>query len=162
MDTIPLSFTIKKNNILQHLSTPDDEYSDLSPKGSVDIGIRELIANINGIDGLVTTSSCAGRMSVFLEGAKTETSPNGQQNNRMQATVPGGKGRGGRWLFVSHDPVDKLDTSTFGTHPIMNLFGMSKHGTLPPSLNPRTTRFVKFQFEPMVTFENQKCCSRLD
>ncbi|MCJ1393337.1 hypothetical protein MMC18_006210 [Xylographa bjoerkii] len=150
MDTIPPSFTFKKNRILQHLSAPDDEYSDLSPKGSVDVGIRELIDKLNSIDGLVTTSSCAGRISVFLEGAKTETSHDGQQNESLQAAVPGGKGRGGRWLFVSHDPVDALDASSSETGPIMNLFGMSKHGTLPLNLKLGMTRFVKFQFEPMI------------
>ncbi|MCJ1434174.1 hypothetical protein MMC27_003541 [Xylographa pallens] len=153
MDTIPSSFTIKKNDILQQLSTPDDEYSDLSPKGSVDVGIRKLIDNINGIDGLVTTSSCAGRISVFLEGAKTATSHNGQQNESLQTGVPGGKGKGGRWLFVSHNPVEpvnNLDTPTSEMRPIMNLFGLSKHGILPINLKPATTRFVKFQFEPMI------------
>ena len=162
METIPPSFTIKKNNILQHLSTPDDEYSDLSPKGSVDIGIRDLINIINGIDGLVTTSSCAGRISVFLEGAKTENPHNGQQNESMQAAVPGGKGRGGRWLFVSHDPVDNPKSSTSETYPTMNLFGMPKHGTLPLNLKPETTRFVKFQFEPMVILKSHQCDSCLD
>lgn len=45
-------------------------YADLSPKGTVDAGIRELIGEINAREGLVTTSSCAGRVSVFLEGKK--------------------------------------------------------------------------------------------
>ncbi|MCJ1283169.1 hypothetical protein MMC26_002496 [Xylographa opegraphella] len=150
MDTIPSSFTIKKNNILENLSTPDDKYSDLSPKGSVDTGIRELISNINKLDGLVTTSSCAGRISVFLEGAKTESSYNGQQNSSIQVAVPGGKGKGGRWLFVSHDPVNKLDSSSSETRPFMKILGMSKHGRPPMSSKPETTRFVKFQFEPMI------------
>ncbi|MCJ1377808.1 hypothetical protein MMC17_000904 [Xylographa soralifera] len=150
MDMIQPTFTLKKRRILQHLSTPDNEYSDLSPKGSVDVGIRELMDNINSIDGLVTTSSCAGRISVFLEGAKTETPHNGQQNESLQAVVPGGKGRGGRWLFVSHDPVDDPDTSPSEARPIMKLLGMSKHGILPTNLKPEITRFVKFQFEPMI------------
>lgn len=42
----------------------------MSPKGTVDAGIRELIDVINGVEGLVTTSSCAGRVSVFLEGSR--------------------------------------------------------------------------------------------
>ncbi|MCJ1400916.1 hypothetical protein MMC11_004127 [Xylographa trunciseda] len=150
MDSVPPSFTLKKNRILQHLSTPDDEYSDLSPKGSVDVGIRDLIDRINSIEGLVTTSSCAGRISVFLEGAKTETNTNGQQNGSLQAAVPGGKGRGGRWLFVSHDPAEIPDTPSPEKRPIMKLLGMSRHGTLPIDLDPGTTRLVKFQFEPMI------------
>ena len=150
MKTIPPSFTSKKNKILQNLSIPDGEYSDLSPKGSVDIGIRDLIDKINSIEGLVTTSSCAGRISVFLEGAKILMPHDDQQNDTLQVAVPGGKGRGGRWLFVSHDPVDDLRSSSSETRSIMKLFGMSEQGTLPSNLDPRTTRFVKFQFEPMV------------
>lgn len=36
----------------------------------MDAGIRDLIDEINAVDGLVTTSSCAGRISVFLEGQR--------------------------------------------------------------------------------------------
>src|SRR5689334_3638228 len=52
-------FQEKKKKILKQLNTPDAEYSDLSPKGSVDEGIRDLISDINEVSGLVTTSSCA-------------------------------------------------------------------------------------------------------
>ncbi|KAK1758492.1 hypothetical protein QBC47DRAFT_411185 [Echria macrotheca] len=65
------AFTKRKSTILEHLAVPDEEYTDASPKGSVDVGIRGLIARINGVGGLVTTSSCAGRVSVFLEGEKS-------------------------------------------------------------------------------------------
>ncbi|KAH8695067.1 methyltransferase TYW3-domain-containing protein [Talaromyces proteolyticus] len=68
---IPPSFIARKSKILSDLSVPDAEYTDLSPKGSVDEGIRDLIRDINNLDGLVTTSSCAGRTSVFVEGSKT-------------------------------------------------------------------------------------------
>ncbi|KAK2067463.1 hypothetical protein P8C59_001202 [Phyllachora maydis] len=38
------------------------DYTDASPKGSIDAGIRDLIDGINDkYDGLVTTSSCGGR-----------------------------------------------------------------------------------------------------
>ncbi|KAK7715312.1 hypothetical protein SLS64_004011 [Diaporthe eres] len=67
---IPPSFARRKEAILAQLAVPDDEYTDLSPKGTVDAGIRDLIDEINGLDGLVTTSSCAGRVSVFLEGRR--------------------------------------------------------------------------------------------
>ena len=60
-------FAAKKAKILSQLSVPDAEYSDASPKGSVDDGIRDLIDEINALDGLVTTSSCAGRVSVFVK-----------------------------------------------------------------------------------------------
>lgn len=66
------SFEATKAKILSALAVPDIEYSDLSPKGSVDVRIRDLIAEINLIEGLVTTSSCAGRVSVYVEGVKKE------------------------------------------------------------------------------------------
>ncbi|KAL5328650.1 hypothetical protein ACEPPN_002152 [Leptodophora sp. 'Broadleaf-Isolate-01'] len=129
----PLSFQHKKSLILAKLSVPISEYDDLSPKGSIDIGIRELIDEINATEGCVTTSSCAGRVSVFLEGRRkvealeglgvggeggNEGEGNGNvgergdgkedegglEGERTNAGV-GGKGGGGRWLFVSHDPV---------------------------------------------------------
>ena len=63
-------FAAAKQKILDQLAVPDAEYDDLSPKGSVDAPIRALIARINAVDGFVTTSSCSGRVSVFVEGAK--------------------------------------------------------------------------------------------
>ena len=64
-------FSVKKATILAGLSRPDSQYTDASPKGSVDGGIRDLIDQINVQEGLVTTSSCAGRVSVYLEGKKS-------------------------------------------------------------------------------------------
>ncbi|SPQ19689.1 eaf0b554-2a99-403a-9e31-ca3e83d52590 [Thermothielavioides terrestris] len=66
------AFSLRKQKILSQLSVPDAEYTDASPKGSVDAGIRHLIDEINARPGLVTTSSCAGRVSVYLEGRKKE------------------------------------------------------------------------------------------
>ncbi|KAK1990852.1 hypothetical protein LX36DRAFT_647319 [Colletotrichum falcatum] len=70
----PASFATRKHRILEQLSVPDAEYTDASPKGSVDVGIRELINELNALDGFVTTSSCAGRVSVFLEGRRAAAS----------------------------------------------------------------------------------------
>jgi tRNA wybutosine-synthesizing protein 3 len=126
-------FARRKQKILSDLAVPEDRYSDASPKGTIDAGIRSLIDAINARAGLVTTSSCAGRVSVYLEGGKGKRRPappvlshqpgvggkgedgNGDgDGNGNEATVPasgqgpgasaGGKG-GGEWLFVSHDPV---------------------------------------------------------
>ena len=68
-------FEVRKQNILEQLDVPDGEYHDLSPKGSIDAPIRDLISEINGFDGIVTTSSCSGRISVFLEGRKADSGP---------------------------------------------------------------------------------------
>ncbi|POS85386.1 hypothetical protein EPUL_003490 [Erysiphe pulchra] len=148
---IPVSFQRKKAQILASLSVPEEEYNDLSPKGSVDKGIRQLIQDINQIAGCVTTSSCAGRISVFLEGRKKDVSYpelltddneisakytprdldaiNNDHNDNKQyqgkefdlspahiSNSVGGKGRGGRWLFVSHDPV-KLPIPELNSRP---------------------------------------------
>lgn len=70
---LPQPFLLKKQKILASLaSSSSPTYSDKSPKGSVDAEIIELIDTINGLDGYVTTSSCAGRISVFVEGGIEE------------------------------------------------------------------------------------------
>ena len=168
---LPL-FAQKKHQIISRLLVPAETYTDLSPKGSVDDRIVDLIDRINKLEGIVTTSSCAGRISVFLAGAKSDNlkqnelpaqSKIGKQpmededevenhSNLKQAAVPGGKGKGGRWLFVSHDPVDvpvlvqqNPNDTSFST-----LFGLSqiKDRQSQPCAD---SRFVKFQFEPMVS-----------
>ncbi|KAF2737522.1 hypothetical protein EJ04DRAFT_541825 [Polyplosphaeria fusca] len=104
-------FEAKKQKILAQLCIPVEEYHDLSPKGSVDEPIQPLIGNINSLDGLVTTSSCSGRISVFLEGSKrgheTHDDPS---DSELSRAGPGGKG-GGSWLFISHHPVELSEGS---------------------------------------------------
>ena len=156
MATIPDAFTRQKSMILKALSTPDDEYSDLSPKGSVDISIRDLISEINHMEGLVSTSSCGGRISVFLEGERTGVQQNSMEQNSSQAYVPGGKGNGGRWLFVSHNSVARQDCVNPDGQYLTKLFGMSSYGEVSKQHKPETTRFVKFQFEPMVIYSAQQ------
>lgn len=175
---IPPNFTLKKEKILAALAAPSHSYIDLSPKGSVDLGIKDLIDRINAIDGIVTTSSCAGRISVFLEGIKTkaqyddagverdagdegdEGDEGGQDEQEIlderAITGPvGGKGRGGRWLFVSHDPIEIPLQTEVERIPLSTLFGLtsssSSSSTVQPTLHkPSQSRLVRFQFEPMV------------
>lgn len=125
---MPATFRDRKAKILSDLNTPDSEYQDLSPKGSVDAGIRELISEINASPDYVTTSSCAGRIAVYLEGAK------------------GAKG-GGQWLFTSHDPVDLDDSMTSGA--LYECFGLLSRETAAPE-GLAGARFVHLKFEPMV------------
>lgn len=147
-------FTRKKQTILEQLALPDQEYTDLSPKGSVDEGIKDLIDEINVYDGFITTSSCAGRISVFLEGKKISAisqSVSGGRRPGESFAGPGGKGGGGRWLFISHDPVNVSDACT-GTaeNPLMQRFGMrSSSGGLfrSPTVHDR---YIHLKFEPMV------------
>ncbi|EGC49049.1 DUF207 domain-containing protein [Histoplasma capsulatum var. duboisii H88] len=166
-------FKAKKQKIIRDLSVPDEEYTDLSPKGSIDAGIRDLIHNINQMPGLVTTSSCAGRISVFLEGGGSERERKGigdkegssakeddrkiveaegdigESSERPPQFAPtGGKGSG-NWLFVSHEPVEiDLDCEGNYLHRMFNLVPMDeKIGTINHS---GSLRLVRFHFEPMI------------
>lgn len=156
---IPASFIRKKLKILADLSVPDTEYSDKSPKGSVDEGIRELIEEINVHDGLVTTSSCAGRISVFLEGGDAHvrssdvasaSGPGGADGEMVMTrrSASGGKG-GGSWLFTSHEALQA------GATPLMDLFHLQPKvpGTEaggPAGHAGSKTRYIRFSFEPMI------------
>lgn len=85
------AFDQKKQSILNEINSVEP---DLSPKGSIDVLCLPIINLINSHDDMVTTSSCSGRISVFVEGTK-------QQHNLVNKT--GGKGQGGKWIYVSHD-----------------------------------------------------------
>ncbi|KAL2356652.1 methyltransferase TYW3-domain-containing protein [Cryomyces antarcticus] len=150
-----LDFAAKKRTILQHLAVPDAEYADSSPKGTVDMGIRELVDEINSVDGLVTTSSCAGRVAVFLEGRK-QLAPNPQDEDEFEARVPpqvhsnaGGKGLGGRWLYVSHDAIEISEEPP--AMQLRTLFGLvSPEQQTEHDPQKDSPRFVHLKFEPMI------------
>ncbi|KAK8102863.1 hypothetical protein PG984_016009 [Apiospora sp. TS-2023a] len=165
-------FAARKRKILAQLAVPDAEYTDASPKGTVDAGIRDLIDELNGLDGFVTTSSCGGRVSVFVEGVKKKGSGAvGQQNQQAQEAdggdeaeaepaarpagmtlaAAGGKGGGGNWLFVSHDPVpitgDQMDLKD-----VLGLINIheevdDEESSLKEDSSPR---LIHFKFEPMI------------
>lgn len=158
----------KKRKILDQLAVPASDYDDLSPKGSIDEGIRDLIDEINGIDGCVTTSSCAGRISVFVEGDKTRLEThdveddgdqveNGMDDGDIQTRAGvGGKGGGGKWLYVSHSPLN------WRTHEckLAEFFGMHRRSSgLERGLHtddPGWERWVHFKFEPMVSLSTSR------
>ncbi|KAJ5657416.1 uncharacterized protein N7484_001065 [Penicillium longicatenatum] len=152
---IPAVFEARKNKILEELSLPDAEYTDASPKGSVDEGIRDLIRDINAVPGLVTTSSCAGRISVFLEGRKkSDTSvPEAQapEQAQRQFAQSGGKGTG-RWLYVSHDPLIlpeiNVASSGVGSFPLHDQFDLVPGDGKPPA--GKALQLVRFHFEPLI------------
>ncbi|KAL7621594.1 hypothetical protein AAE478_008919 [Parahypoxylon ruwenzoriense] len=176
----PASFERRKRRILEQLSVPEAEYADASPKGSVDEGIRGLMDVVNGAEGWVTTSSCAGRVCVFVEGRRRkgvggpgeggggdekrgegeEEDDDDGKTTRKLAGV-GGKGGGGTWLFVSHEPVP-LD----GEDVEMQL-GLRRSPAGEDGYGPEVprdegggavsdvdttdaTRLVHFKFEPMI------------
>jgi tRNA wybutosine-synthesizing protein 3 len=147
--TMTNRFEARKHHILAQLETPDSEYQDLSPKGSVDEPIRNLISEINTLDGLVTTSSCSGRISVFLEGRKASDDDTLQEENRESRAGPGGKGGGGAWLFISHDPVEIPEGHASPT--FSSRFGLENASTVETSLPEVSSRYVHLKFEPMVS-----------
>ncbi|KAG0227597.1 hypothetical protein BGW42_002819 [Actinomortierella wolfii] len=177
-------FQSRKKAILIALNS---DTPDKSPKGYVDEPLLPLIVLINNHPDYVTTSSCSGRICTYLEGidekvidnsdlaeehggnvgndgddeeAKTEE---GYAQNTSLASVEASKrAKGGKWLYVSHDPVpvehfdndQALDRWTIDT-----LFGPEasrvvtvdqdpEHGTLPPNL--AHSQLVYFKFEPMI------------
>ncbi|KAM3075931.1 hypothetical protein ACMFMG_006556 [Clarireedia jacksonii] len=167
---LPQSFLNQKKDILAKLSVPLEEYQDRSPKGSVDVGIRELIDEINEFEGCVTTSSCAGRVSVFLEGRKgggstslDDVQEEGEGEGGVRESTSstsntasiGGKGAGGKWLYVSHDPlaVDILESKE-STQSLHELLGMRRdsHTAFQMRAGDKTSdvRWVRFKFEPMI------------
>ncbi|KAJ5110171.1 DUF207 domain protein [Penicillium argentinense] len=158
----PVQFTARKNKILEELAIPDEDYTDLSPKGSVDVGVRDLIRDINKLPGLVTTSSCAGRISVFLEGRKkSSTQETGsleqsqvqnqdQEEGEQRRFAPSGGKGAGRWLYVSHDPFQEEKTST-GMKSLLEVFGMVPGDGKPPAPSAgKALRLVRFHFDPLI------------
>ena len=168
------SFTQRKTRILSQLAVPEAEYTDASPKGSVDAGIRSLIDEINAQPGLVTTSSCAGRASVYLEGRKKKQAAQDEEREQQRMKVMGqdasassssssggGKG-GGEWLFVSHDPFPGRSDGGERYYERLLLGIGEGEGAVLSSTTTTTTadeggghggaaRLIHFKFEPMVS-----------
>lgn len=119
------SFAQKKQFILNEIANNSEDNPDDSPKGTIDEALLPLIDSINGHEDFVTTSSCSGRLSVFLEGEKAD-----------KVT---GKG-GGKWLFVSHDPKE-ID----GWPSQVNFSEDSETHEFDGH-----TRYVLFKFEAMI------------
>ena len=144
----PATFSEKKAKIISQLQVPPEEYTDLSPKGSIDEALIDVIDEVNAVEGFVTTSSCAGRASVFLEGSRVR--PQAGSGEVTTVAGVGGKGGGGTWLYVSHDPfaetTEKVDWE--------NVFGLKGQGGAQPphdqGAGDEEKRFIHFKFEPMV------------
>jgi tRNA wybutosine-synthesizing protein 3 len=134
-------FDQKKQSITAQIEATDETNPDASPKGTLDKKLVPLIDLINDHPDMVTTSSCSGRVSVFLQGRKPVDDGRGKI---------GGKGDGGKWLYVTHDP-DDIDQSCwwdkvkeYQEEDGDNAFG--------------DERYVLFKFEPMIL--HVKCRDR--
>ncbi|EGV65023.1 tRNA(Phe) wybutosine-synthesizing methylase [Yamadazyma tenuis] len=119
-------FEQKKRQILQDISGDKDSSKDLSPKGTIDEKCIPIIDLINSNKDMVTTSSCSGRVSVFIEGIKDHTKI-------------GSKGNEGRWLYVNHSPDVHNWNANFEYEQDLDTFPDSP-----------LTRFILYKFEPLI------------
>lgn len=170
-------FMQKKDNLLKLIEETSPDSPDASPKGTIDALCMPIINLINSSSKMVTTSSCSGRVSVFLEGEKHLSQPidnNNDSNNNNQpesatTTKPGGKGDGGRWLFITHD-VSKVDNWYTDLMSLSSSSSNQNTNTDIPSVankdltycfttdadlidrksNDPSTRYVLFKFEPLI------------
>lgn len=166
-------FKTHKSRILAEIESP---IPDASPKGSIDVQILPLINRLNQHDRIFTTSSCSGRVSVFFEGLKkiaTTATPRYSEQNQQAGKTPvgdavgnagiGGKGEGGKWLFVSHDPVDAerksdcevaemllgKEVAATPDEQRLGYVGLGFGDAVGFDISS-ATRFVHLKFEPMV------------
>ncbi|EPY51411.1 wybutosine biosynthesis protein Tyw3 [Schizosaccharomyces cryophilus OY26] len=113
------TFDIQKEEILKGLAS---SLPDASPKGNPDSPIFPLLDVINSHPDWVTSSSCSGRISIYVQGLTSR------------------KG-GGYWLFVSHEPCTDLP-APLNTESV-------EYGKLPESPS-EGSREIQFSFEPMI------------
>lgn len=138
---MPTIFEEKKKRVIEQLEVDETAYTDRSPKGSIDAGIRTLVDEINSIPSLVTTSSCAGRISVYVEG-RTSKSVAQDQEASSEVVSSGGKG-GGKWLFVSHEPLRAHGS-------LSQHFGFKETVEKIPNSLSAASALIHFKFEAMV------------
>ncbi|KAK6462425.1 putative trna-YW synthesizing protein [Scheffersomyces coipomensis] len=129
------SFDQKKRSILKELASTNEDTPDASPKGTVDVLCLPIIDLINSSPDMVTTSSCSGRVSVFLEGVKDI-----EHDDDIKI---GAKGNAGKWLFVTHDP------STLDNWYNTIDFVSADEDSLISTANAKT-RYILFKFEPLI------------
>lgn len=108
--TVIYRFPSAKRTILHKLKIA----IDYSPKGSIDEGIVDLVHFINKLPNYVTTSSCAGRISLYgYHTPSSSFSSNNNHDNPDQDNIPANlstatvskaastKGNG-KWIYVNH------------------------------------------------------------
>lgn len=124
------AFDQKKASILSEIGATDASNPDALPKGTIDEGCRALMRVINADRDMVTTSSCSGRVSVFLEGIK-------------EGAQIGAKGNEGRWLFVTHSKAELA--GWFERVPLQ--FGADAAAVAATGAR---ARYILYKFEPLI------------
>jgi tRNA wybutosine-synthesizing protein 3 len=123
-------FDERKKRIIENLRSDEP---DLSPKGTPDEGILELLELINASKDYMSTSSCSGRVVVFLDADKD------RQDNDTK----------GRWLMNRHSPFQEQLENLLIQELYALLFGTSKIGRDWVS-SEGPSRAVTLKFEPLV------------
>lgn len=126
-------FDQKKRAILEEISSLEP---DLSPKGSIDQLCLPIMDLINSHQDMVTTSSCSGRISVFVEGKKVLSA---------EETKAGGKGLGGRWLYVSHEQNKILNWLDTLTNDEIKFENTDSNDHIDNSI-----RYILYKYEPFI------------
>lgn len=126
-----LPFDQKKASILREIGETLGDVPDALPKGLIDVQCLPIMAVINRHADMVTTSSCSGRILVFVEGEK-------------EGKV-GGKGEGGRWLYVNHidTAADRALVFSWYESPEVRFDG-------DVAALAAASRCVLFKYEPMI------------
>ncbi|CAM6089216.1 unnamed protein product [Calypogeia fissa] len=126
-------FDLRKEVVL---TTLQSEEKDKSRKGGVDAPIADLISCINSHPSLFTTSSCSGRVSVFLEQPSAPLSSDPyhvveEETKEARSKVK----QGGSWIYVSHE-VAEIDEILL---TVRRLYQKTQHEGL-----------LVFRFEPFI------------
>ena len=99
------NFDQRKAKILKGLQFDSTTTNpDKSPKGYIDEPIIPLIACINHTSTFYTTSSCSGRISLFLQERFATNNKNFGYNLNYDDHDTTSK-KGGEWLLNSHDII---------------------------------------------------------
>ncbi|KAI8990168.1 methyltransferase TYW3-domain-containing protein [Pilobolus umbonatus] len=139
------AFNIRKQQVVSSLvEHVDPERRDKSPKGFIDEPILDLMHLINLHPAYYTTSSCSGRVAIYCEGVRKD-------EEEVKTS------KGGRWLYVSHDPIDiPVDNRDINDGVIQLLFGdesdkviMDKDCRYNGHLLLKR-QMIYFKFEPLI------------
>ncbi|KAI8068811.1 methyltransferase TYW3-domain-containing protein [Thamnidium elegans] len=126
----------------------DPERRDKSPKGFIDEPILDLMHVINSHPDYYTTSSCSGRVAVYCEGLEKDIeNPNSDPNNIEKTS------KGGKWLYVSHDPIAIPELESHNQWIVELLFGQESSKVVFDNHRPANIlnrQLIYFKFEPLI------------
>ncbi|SCU78663.1 LAME_0A05270g1_1 [Lachancea meyersii CBS 8951] len=125
------AFDQKKEHILAEIH---NNMQDLSPKGTIDELCWPIMNLVNSHPDMITTSSCSGRLSVFVEGNKLH-------NEEMKS---GGKGDGGKWLFVTHKHEDVANWSQNLSEQVVYTTDLQERSL------EASARYILYKYEPFI------------